>query len=106
MNLKIKKPRSEKHRRFIASLPCCVCKDDAVQCAHIRSNTGGGMGLKPGDNWCVPLCCSCHAEQGRIGERIFWRGRLNLAKHLALFLWKHTGDIDVGEAAIDKFIGI
>lgn len=85
--MKTPKIRSEKHRRFVASLPCCVCGASDVQAAHIRSNTGGGMSLKPGDDWCVPLCCRCHAKQHKVGEREFWGDRLDDAKGLAQTLY-------------------
>jgi len=41
----------------------------------IRIGSGAGMGEKPDDWRCVPLCGGpegCHARQHRIGERTFW----------------------------------
>lgn len=64
--------RDEKYRRWVASLPCLCCGGEDVQCAHIRKGNGGGMGIKPSDKFCVPLCVDCHAEQGNIGELKFW----------------------------------
>ena len=39
---------------------------------HVRLGTGGGMGMKPEDRWCVPLCTPCHEEVHR-GARTFER---------------------------------
>jgi hypothetical protein len=94
---------SEKHRRFIAGLNCCVCGRSDVQCAHIRKGTNGGMGLKPTDNYTVPLCCGCHAEQGHFGERIFWGDNLEAARTLANKLWELTGKHDEASEQVRKF---
>lgn len=71
--------RSERHRRFVASLPCVICgKQGATQAAHVRYHSirhgkpMTGTGIKPGDNWVVPLCVSHHAEQHANGERHWW----------------------------------
>jgi hypothetical protein len=39
----------------------------------VRDGTGGGMGLKPSDRWCISLCRDCHARQHRLGEAPFSR---------------------------------
>ena len=100
--LKDKIYRSEKHRRFVADLPCCMCESPDVQAAHIRHQTGGGMGLKPGDNWCIPLCVACHGEQHRVGELKFFPD-IDRAKWLALKLFERTGDSAIGNMAITVF---
>ena len=38
----------------------------------MRSGTHGGVGVKSGDRYAVPLCIACHARQHRIGELTFW----------------------------------
>lgn len=96
--------RDEKHRRFIAELPCCVSGvQGRTQAAHIRANTGGGMGLKPGDNFCVPLSVEEHAKQHHVGERIFWGDKLEAAKELANGLFFHTGNHDEAVKLIVRF---
>lgn len=45
----------------------------AIECAHVRTGTNGGVGIKPGDCWTVPLCRDCHARQHQIGEPEFER---------------------------------
>lgn len=37
----------------------------------MRSGTGGGLGMKPDDSWCISLCNAHHIEQHNIGERSF-----------------------------------
>lgn len=97
--------RSEKHRRFIASLKCVIDNKPDVQAAHIRSNTGGATSLKPSDEFCINLCCSCHSEQHRIGERIFWGHRLESAKKLAQDLYAISGDTEAALKLIREFRG-
>lgn len=43
----------------------------AIECAHVRTGTDGGMGMKPGDRWCISLCKDCHARQHAMGEATF-----------------------------------
>lgn len=92
--LKVKKIRSEKHRRFVASLPCVVTGSPDVQCAHIRKNNGGGLGLKPCDSFCVPLSCREHYIQGQIGEEPYWKpyGGIEKATELAKALFSVSGN--------------
>jgi len=85
--------RDEKHRRFIASLPCCVCgAQPPTQAAHIRLMGAGGTGLKPGDDLCVPMCPQDHHQQHQIGEVTFWGGKFEAAQTLAAALYGITGD--------------
>jgi hypothetical protein len=86
--------RDEKHRRFVASLPCVICLSTDVQAAHVRKGQGGGTGLKPSDDRCVPLCVSCHRKQGEIGELKFWYGYggYEAAAVLGKRLYANTGD--------------
>jgi hypothetical protein len=55
--------QNESHLRWVRSLPCSVkgeyCRGP-VHAHHVRENTGGGTGLKPGSEWTVPLCESHH----------------------------------------------
>ncbi len=56
-------------RRHHCSVPGCLAID--IECAHVRSGTDGGIGLKPSDKWCISLCRAHHAEQHLIGEAAF-----------------------------------
>jgi len=66
--------KSEKHRRFVASLPCFICKKTNVQCCHIRSIPNyGNVGLSVrNDVFSVPMCIEHHFEQHQIGEKKFY----------------------------------
>lgn len=104
--LKVPKIRSEKHRRFIAGLPCVYCRKSPCQAAHIRYGHEGGMGLKSCDSLTVPLCPDCHNEQHRKGEVWFWDrfgGGVDGAKKLARGLYKVTGDNIAGLELIARF---
>ncbi len=97
--------RDEKHRRFIASLPCCVTGfEGQTQCAHVRYRGNGGMGLKPSDDLCVPLCVLMHAYQHHVGELNFWKAdRIEDVKKLARALYENTGDDDKCVELVEKF---
>jgi transcription elongation factor Elf1 len=64
--------RSPAHRAWVRGFACCACgSTTAVECAHVRVGTDGGMGMKPSDRWCISLCKDCHARQHAMGERTF-----------------------------------
>ena len=81
MTLRQRDPRerNEKHLRYLASLPCCICGRTDVQAAHIRTASlehgkrGLGMQEKASDSWVTPLCVSHHAEQHTMNEMAFWK---------------------------------
>jgi len=64
--------RSPGHRAWVRGHACSACGSTAaIECAHIRNGTGGGVSMKPADRWCISLCHDCHALQHRIGEQSF-----------------------------------
>lgn len=71
--------RSRRHRHWIACWRCIVCSDGfpifegypVSQAAHVRMGQGG-MGLKPSDDRCLPLCVEHHRRQHAMGEARFW----------------------------------
>lgn len=66
--------RSPGHRAWIRSHACSACgSTTAIECAHVRVGTDGGMGHKPSDWWCVSLCKECHSAQHQHGENTFWK---------------------------------
>ncbi|CAB4137153.1 Protein of unknown function DUF968 [uncultured Caudovirales phage] len=66
--------RSPAHRAWVRGHACSACgTETAIECAHVREGTDGGMGIKPSDRWTISLCKDCHAEQHRIGEGPFER---------------------------------
>lgn len=66
--------RSQRHRTYIRSFACSVCKDTAgIEVAHVRIGSGAGMSQKPSDWRAVSLCKACHTKQHTVGERTFWQ---------------------------------
>ena len=61
------------HCAWVRGHSCSVpgCEERTIECAHVRSETDGGIGLKPSDRYTISLCRLHHAEQHRSGERQF-----------------------------------
>lgn len=66
---------------LIRRCPCLSCDcDPAGVAAHVRITRVGkpiaGTGIKPGDQWTLPLCQACHTDgpkaQHVVGELQFW----------------------------------
>ncbi len=98
-NPKIKYVRSVRYRKFVASLPCCVCGRADVQCAHVKFiGEGRGTGIKVSDEFTVPLCVEHHRQQGecKLGERGWWEmqdkdpGHIAETLYLAWQKWKNS----------------
>lgn len=67
--------KSTAHRDWIRGFACCNCgSDSGIQVAHVRMGSGAGLGQKPDDWRCVPLCGSCHNgdQHTKMGEPDFW----------------------------------
>ena len=76
--IKHKSRREQAQKRFpghcawVRGHACCACGSTAaIECAHVRNGTGGGVGMKPSDRWCLSLCHDCHAKQHSMGEASF-----------------------------------
>lgn len=66
--------RSPAHRAWVRGFACCACGSTvAIECAHVRTGTDGGTGIKPSDRWCISLCKDCHQRQHVMGEDTFSR---------------------------------
>jgi hypothetical protein len=63
------------HCAWVGGHGCSVpgCEQLPIECAHVRSGTDGGIGIKPSDFFTISLCRGHHAEQHRIGEEAFER---------------------------------
>jgi hypothetical protein len=63
------------HCAWVRGHRCSVpgCEEGPIECAHVRSGSNGGMGVKPSDFYSISLCRSHHEEQHRIGEEAFER---------------------------------
>ena len=61
------------HCAWVRGHRCSVpgCEAANIECAHVRSGTDGGVGVKPSDWWTISLCSAHHAEQHWIGEPSF-----------------------------------
>ena len=56
--------RSKAYLKHVRQKPCLVCDGafgDSVA-HHLTFIGGGGMALKEGDEWCVPLCTHHHND--------------------------------------------
>ena len=66
------KRRFPAHCNFVRNHACCACGSKAaIEVAHVRTGTDGGMGKKPGDWWTISLCHECHSRQHQVGEASF-----------------------------------
>ena len=93
--------RRAQHLAFVRQLPCVACgKAAPSEAAHVRTGTDGGVGVKPGDRYAVPLCASCHAKQHRIGELTFWSALRIDPLNVALRLWAVSANIKAGERTV------
>lgn len=54
--------KDEAYRIWIKGQKCAVpgCKDKNIQAHHWRTSTNAGVGIKPDDTWCIPLCFNHH----------------------------------------------
>src|SRR5215469_9434225 len=93
--------RREQHLAFVRQLPCVACgKVAPSEPAHVRTGTDGGVGIKPGDRYAVPLCTDCHAKQHRVGELSFWSALRFDPLNVALRLWTVSADLAAGERIV------
>lgn len=97
--------RSASHLDFLRGLPCCACgRAPRSEAAHIRLGTDGGIGTKPSDRWCLPLCGADHARQHQVGEVQYWSGLGVDPYGLATHLWLKSGDQAAGERAVMRMV--
>ena len=93
--------RRGQHLNFVRQLPCVACGRAAPsEPAHVRTGTDGGVGIKPGDRYAVPLCTACHSKQHRIGELSFWSALRIDPLNVAFRLWIVSADLKAGERAV------
>jgi len=65
-----------KHLAFVRQLPCVACGKAAPSHAtHVRTGTDGGVGIKPGDHYAVPLCADLPPEKWTPGYADFASAR-------------------------------
>jgi len=93
--------RRVQHLAFVRQLPCVACgKAAPSESAHVRTGTDGGIGMKPGDRYTVPLCINCHAQRHRVGDLTFCSRFRFDPLSLALRLWTVSSDLAAGERIV------
>ena len=93
--------RRVQHLAFVRQLPCVACgKAAPSEAAHVRTGADGGVGMKPGDRYAVPLCTACHAKQHWVGELGFWCALRIDPLSVALRLWTVSADLKAGERTV------
>lgn len=105
--------RDRDHLDWVGLLPCLFCgRRDCSVAAHIRLGTDGSGARKPSDHFVVPLCSvpriisGCHQLQDSWGwgEQRFWADFMARGGSdpwgVAQRLWRISGDLDRGYAAI------
>lgn len=108
---------TQKHLKFIDSLPCVICGGSCGQSTHhhllrvgreyqrpMKGQEGlmfpkiksKGMGTKSDDRFCLPICAKHHAEAHRYGndKEYFRQNDIAEPERLALALWKVSGQYD------------
>ena len=86
-----KRLRDEKHRQFVATLPCLVCARTPSQAHHLRFAQPRSMGSKVSDEFTVPLCGIHHRALHDVGdEEQWWQEHGIDAKGEAERLWRQS----------------
>ncbi len=62
--------RSQKYLEYIRTKRCLICSSTATEPHHEKLGKGG-MGLKPPDSHCVPLCHEHHVLRHSKGMSIY-----------------------------------
>jgi hypothetical protein len=95
--------RDESYLKDIRNCPCLHCGMEGFsEAAHVRMASGyhrkaSGMGKKPEDRWCLPLCAEAHrlardAQHNR-SEREFWNDLGINPLAACEKLWDKRGDV-------------
>ena len=91
------------YQERIRALPCVACGKAPSECAHVRysdaraAKDNPGIGAKPEDRWCVPLCSACHRGlkgQHNRGEAAWWVEKGIDPIFIALALWGSKGEYE------------
>ena len=84
--------RSAKHLAWLRRQPCVVpgCIASPCEASHLRTAANSGMGIKPADDYAVPMCAYHHRTgmwaYHTIGHRAFEEHfKLNLFELAAKF---------------------
>ena len=86
---------------LIRDLPCLSCGMEPSEAAHVRYASAAfgkasGLGKKPHDKFCCPLCAQCHRlgreAQHKRNERAFWENLDINPLQVAERLWERRFD--------------
>lgn len=82
--------KSKKYREFISGKPCIVCCSPYASDPHHEDDgiKNSGMGMKPPDTQCIPICRKCHDLRHKIGPLVFWHG-IDYKKAMINFLTEY-----------------
>jgi hypothetical protein len=99
--------RKPKHRKWIATLPCCVSGiEGQTQAAHV-SKGRYSLGMKAGDNFIIPLSVEEHRTQTLwpYGEAGYWEqhGGIDKVKKLANDLYEVSGNTEAAYQLLGAF---
>jgi hypothetical protein len=91
-----KRETCEKHLRFVAGLPCCICRRAGdTQVHHLLRGVVRGMGMKAADRHVIPVCTIHHAAIHAHGDEAEFLALRNIdGPALAAALWSVSGDHD------------
>ena len=87
---------------LVRQCPCLKCGMEPAEAAHVRFASAAfgkasGMGKKPEDRFCVPLCAQCHrldrGAQHNRGEQAFWQEIDINPLLVAAHLYAQRGDL-------------
>lgn len=100
---------NDAHLDFIRSLPCLICGNNIeTQAAHLRfsdarvAKVNPGVGQKPHDFWCLPLCGKHHDEQHGTDERKWWASQGIDPIFTAMALYTVSGDHERGLQIVEN----
>jgi len=88
---RLRRVRDPAHLAYVRAKPCLVCGRRAAEAHHLRFVQPRGLGLKPSDEWAVPLCTRHHRALHAYGdERAWWAAQRIDAVAAAERLWHET----------------
>lgn len=91
--------RSEAYVNFIRKQECCVTGHRVAGevCAHhVRMGANAGIGIKPSDFRCVPLCNEAHQKLHQYGERDFWdKAKVDPIKMIIHYIFKFADEKNI-----------
>ena len=89
--------KSKKYRIWISEQPCLKCGSFSVSAPHHEDNGfwNSGMGMKPPDTQCLPLCHDCHInKRHNMGPEEFW-GEIDYKREMVNHLSKYLDEMNI-----------